>query len=163
MFGGVGEGMTMWDIWWDFRVKYKIYLQPVVSEYIADSLTRKSLADLGEKQGRVLPPPGPISIMFMKFLGENWPNNRLAPPPWGWRLPLPVWEILDPSLLAETNQDIISYHPSKEGDIIFISTSDVSCVILPEGKATSQVLINMISPDIKTDADDFILWLKLSI
>ena len=30
--------------------------------------------------------------------------------------------------------DIISYHPSKEGDIIFICTSDVSAVILPEGK-----------------------------
>ena len=63
--------------------------------------------------------------------------------------------------------DIINYHPSKEGDI-FIST--VMCLVWyypkakPEGNITtdtSQVLINMISPDIKRDDDDFILWLKL--
>ena len=32
---------------------------------------------------------GPISFIFMQFLGKIWPNNRLAPPPWG--LVAPVW------------------------------------------------------------------------
>ena len=33
------------------------------------------------------------------------------------------------------SQNIISYHPSKEGDITFISMSDASGAILPKGKA----------------------------
>ena len=46
---------------------------------------------VGSKRGRqdVRPPLGPIT-----FREKNWPNNRLAPPPWV--LAPPVWEILDP-------------------------------------------------------------------
>ena len=32
-------------------------------------------------QGRA--PSGSSSFIFMQFLGKFWPNNRLAPPPWG--------------------------------------------------------------------------------
>ena len=35
----------------------------------------------------------------------------------------------------QSEWNIISYHPSKEGDIIFISTSGVFYLILPEGFA----------------------------
>ena len=51
-----------------------------------------SLADLGGGTRD----PGPISFIFMQFLGEIWSNNQLAPPPWG--LVHPLWEILDPPL-----------------------------------------------------------------
>ena len=26
--------------------------------------------------------PGPISLIFMQYLGKIWANNRLVPPPW---------------------------------------------------------------------------------
>ena len=52
----------------------------------------------GSKGGREerAPPPGLKFLHFHAVFGKNWPNNRLAPPPWAWR-PL-LWEILDPPL-----------------------------------------------------------------
>ena len=43
-------------------------------------------------------PPPPILSIFLHFyavFGKFWPNNRLEPP---FRLPFPLWEILDPPL-----------------------------------------------------------------
>ena len=60
-----------------------------------------SLADLWEGGGgrqRCPDPLDPIYFIFMQFSGKNWPNNRLAPPRWGWYRHS-AWEILD-SLLA---------------------------------------------------------------
>ena len=42
-------------------------------------ITSQPLADL--RGARHAPPPG-SNFFFMQFLGGNWPNNRLALPPW---------------------------------------------------------------------------------
>ena len=45
------------------------------------------IGESGEGHQRCAPPCGPISFIFVQFSGNNWPNNRLAPPLWSWRLP----------------------------------------------------------------------------
>ena len=55
------------------------------------------LADLGGVKGTHAP-SGPNFLHFHAVFGENWPNNRLAPPP-GFA---PPGEILDPPLSALT-------------------------------------------------------------
>ena len=56
----------------------------------------------GGHEGRA-PPPGPKFLHFHAVFGNNWPNNRLAPPLWAWH-PL-LWEILDPPLGTLSHQD----------------------------------------------------------
>ena len=41
-------------------------------------------------------PPGPISFIFIQFVGKIGQRNRLAFPSLGW---CPLWEILDPPLV----------------------------------------------------------------
>ena len=53
----------------------------------------------GSKPGPIMQPLSPIPFIFMQFSENILPNNRLAYHLWGWR---PLWEILDPPLLAES-------------------------------------------------------------
>ena len=55
---------------------------------------------IGGSKGAPGTPQGPISFIFMQFSGNNWPNNRLAPPPGGGWIGAPLWEILCPPLIV---------------------------------------------------------------
>ena len=45
-----------------------------------DQNNRLAVADLRGAQGTRAPPSGPKFLHFHAVFGENWPNNRLAPP-----------------------------------------------------------------------------------
>ena len=53
--------------------------------YFSKNEMDSALTDLG---GTWTHPPGPKFLIFMHFLRDNWPNNKVPPPPiWNWRLP----------------------------------------------------------------------------